>query len=71
MAFSPPSTFLTSLWIFASSVSKPSQRLSRSSTHLPNVPKLDSSRDTLVFKLVITSLDLPWVAPFLLYHAQI
>ncbi|PON50825.1 hypothetical protein PanWU01x14_220620 [Parasponia andersonii] len=52
------------LWIFVSSVSKLSQRLSRSSTHSPNVPKLDSSQDTLAFKLVSTSLDLPRVAPF-------
>ncbi|PON39188.1 hypothetical protein PanWU01x14_306990 [Parasponia andersonii] len=53
------------LWISASSVSKLSQRPSRSSTCTPNMPKLDSSRDTLVSKLVIISLDLPQVVPFI------
>ncbi|PON36647.1 hypothetical protein PanWU01x14_326530 [Parasponia andersonii] len=52
------------LWMSVSSVSKPSQQLSRSSTCSPNVPKLDSSWSTLASKLVTTSLDLLWIAPF-------
>ncbi|PON77794.1 hypothetical protein PanWU01x14_025500, partial [Parasponia andersonii] len=48
-----------SLWISISSVSKPSQHPSRSSTHSPNESKLDSSQDTLVSKIVTMSLDLP------------
>ncbi|PON44976.1 hypothetical protein PanWU01x14_262640 [Parasponia andersonii] len=59
------------LWISASSVSKLFQQPFRSSTRSHNVPKLDSSRDTLNSKLVTTSLNLPWVAPFSLNYAHV